>query len=183
MESSLLQLKARIISVVRVACGSEHGMLPDEIGDMNNGHVERSEVVGSIVVEVAPADLLDRISVLEVKSERLIGQTAIQNVLTELAALRTARDNSIRLSPELIRLSAEIRGVNETLWDLEETVRRHEHSNDFGVEFVEASRAIIRTNDRRAALKRTINRLLGARFQEEKSYPLAEPGVDAKDRS
>lgn len=57
------------------------------------------------------------------------------------------------------------------LWDLEEAVRRCEAANDWGEPFIESARSIIQSNDRRAALKRAINRLLGARFQEEKSYP------------
>jgi hypothetical protein len=77
--------------------------------------------------------------------------------------------------PEVERLTVELRQVNEILWELEETVRRDEAENELGEQFVQAARAIIHTNDRRAALKQAINRVLGASFQEEKSFPLPTP--------
>jgi len=133
--------------------------------------------VSTIIIEVAPADLIDRITVLEVKSERLINPAGLRNVTTELAVLRDARDKAVTADSELTRLAAELRKVNETLWDLEEEVRRCEARKDFGAPFIAAARSIISSNDRRAALKRAINQLLGARFQEEKSYPLPEQAI------
>ncbi len=129
----------------------------------------------SVTIDVAPADLLDRITVLEIKSERLTAELPLRNVRTELALLRAARDRWIPPAPELDQPTAELRQVNETLWDLEEAVRRCEAANDFGEQFIQSARSIIRTNDRRAALKRAINRTLGASFQEEKSFALPDP--------
>jgi len=134
----------------------------------------------ALAIEVAPADLLDRITVLEIKSERLANAEQLDNVRAELAALRAARTRWIAPTPELDRLTTELRKANETLWDLEEAVRRCEAANDFSAAFVQSARAIIHANDRRAALKRALNRLLGARFQEEKSYPLPDAALGAK---
>lgn len=134
-------------------------------------------VVRSVPIEVAPADLADRLTVLEIKSERLTAGDKLRNVRAELAALRAVRDRCLPPAPELDRLTAELRGVNETLWDLEEAVRRCEAAGDLGERFVHAARSIIHANDRRAALKQAINRLLGADFQEEKSYPLPDPSA------
>lgn len=70
--------------------------------------------------------------------------------------------------------------VNETLWDLEEAVRRCEAAKDFSAEFIKSARSIIHTNDRRAALKQAINRMLGASFQDEKSFPLPDPSAGSR---
>lgn len=132
-------------------------------------------VVRSVPIEAAPADLVDRLTVLEIKSERLTVDEQLSSVRAELAELRAARDQWLPAKPELDRLTAELRKVNEMLWDLEEAVRRSEAANDFGERFIHSARSIMHANDRRAALKRAINRLLGARFQEEKSYSLPDP--------
>lgn len=139
--------------------------------------------VKSVTIDSAPADLLDRITVLEIKSERLNADQQLRNVRTELASLRAARDRWIPAAPELDRLTADLRQVNETLWDLEEAVRRCEAANDFGAPFVQSARSIIHANDRRAALKQAINRLLGASFQEEKSFPLPDPVAGSRSPS
>jgi chromatin segregation and condensation protein Rec8/ScpA/Scc1 (kleisin family) len=130
--------------------------------------------VTSVQIDAAPADLLDRMAVLEIKSARLVNDEQLRHVRAELVALREARDRSIPRSSELERLSAALRKVNEELWELEESVRRHEAARTFGEAFIQSARGIIHSNDRRASLKRAINQLLGARFQEEKSFPLPE---------
>ena len=136
--------------------------------------------VASVQIDVAPADLLDRVAVLEIKSERLTDEEQLRNVRAELAVLRAALKRQISVTAELRRLSRELRQVNETLWDLEELVRACDAASDFGERFVDGARAIIHANNRRAALKRAINRLLGARFQEEKSHPLPDPWAARK---
>jgi hypothetical protein len=131
--------------------------------------------ITSVSIEVAPGELLDRITILEIKSERIKAESALRNVRTELATLRGARERHISTNPALDRLVADLRKVNETLWDLEEAVRQSEASGDFGAEFVKAARSIMHSNDRRAALKQAINRMLGASFLDEKSFPLPDP--------
>jgi hypothetical protein len=143
---------------------------------MKNEKVE----VASVQIDVAPADLLDRLTVLEIKSERLTNEEQLSNVRAELAGLRAALDRQISVTAELRRLSSELRQVNETLWDLEEVVRACDAASDFGERFVDGARSIIHANNRRAALKRAINRLLGARFQEEKSHPLPDAWTPAR---
>ena len=139
---------------------------------------EPSIAVASVSVDVAPGDLLDRITILEIKSARLKAESALHNVRTELATLHAARDRTIPFGSGLNRLTAELRQVNEALWDLEEAVRRREASGDFGEEFVQSARSIIHANDRRAAIKQAINRRLGASFLDEKSFPLSDPAAD-----
>jgi hypothetical protein len=137
-------------------------------------------VVTSVSIEVAPGDLLDRITILEIKAQRLTRESALRSVRLELASLQAARNGRIPSTPELDRMTFELRQVNEKLWDLEEAVRVSEATQDFGAKFIESARSIMHANDRRAALKQAINRMLGANFQDEKSFPL--PDLNLEDR-
>jgi tetratricopeptide (TPR) repeat protein len=124
-----------------------------------------------IVVGVVPGELIDRITILEIKSERLSDPQKRTAVLDELAALRQARDGAITPSAELKRLTAALRAVNEDLWDSEDRLRLCERADEFGPAFVEEARSVYLRNDRRAVLKQQINELLGVRQGEPKAYP------------
>jgi hypothetical protein len=124
----------------------------------------------TISVEVGPGELLDKITILEIKSERLTDEGKLANVRVELATLASARDQALPASPDLTRLAAELKAVNEKLWQIEDEIRDCERRQDFGPKFTELARSVYHQNDRRAALKRQINDLLGARIVEEKSY-------------
>ena len=126
--------------------------------------------VATIRVPVAPGELLDKIAILEIKAARIADPTKNANVRVELAALARVRDEAVEASGELARLSRALREVNEALWDIEDAIRDCEAAAEFGPRFVELARSVYRTNDRRAALKREINLLLGSELIEEKSY-------------
>ena len=123
-----------------------------------------------ILVEIAPGELLDKITILEIKAERITEADRLHNVRTELAALRAVRYRALPSSTELEELTAQLRQVNETLWDVEDAIRLCDHDGDFGEHFVELARSVYRHNDRRAALKRRINELLNSAIREEKQY-------------
>jgi hypothetical protein len=123
-----------------------------------------------ILVEVAPGELIDKITILQIKTERIDDADKVKNVRIELEVLETARDNVIPTSAELDRLTAELKTVNEALWEIEDDIRDCERDKDFGPKFIELARSVYRTNDRRAAAKREINELLGSKIVEEKSY-------------
>ena len=123
-----------------------------------------------ILVEIAPGELLDKITILEIKAERITDADKLHNVRTELAALRAVRDRAIPASTELEELTAGLRQVNETLWDVEVAIRLCDRNGDFGERFVVLARSVYRHNDRRATLKRRINELLGSAIREEKQY-------------
>ncbi len=127
-------------------------------------------MTGPIRVEIAPGELIDKITILEIKAERIADAAKRANVLIELATLTDARGAAIRPDGEIDRLAAELRVVNEALWKIEDDIRACDRDGDFGPRFVELARAVYRTNDRRAELKRAINRRLGSRLVEEKSY-------------
>jgi hypothetical protein len=134
----------------------------------------------AVTVEVSPGELLDKITILEIKARRMTDPAKLRNVAAELGGLAAAR-RVLPRSPALAELTAELRAVNETLWEVEDDIRRCEQAGDFGPRFVDLARSVYHTNDRRAALKRRINDLLGARLVEEKSYPgpgpTPEPGI------
>ncbi len=127
-------------------------------------------MTGPINIEIAPGELIDKITILEIKAERIADAAKRANVLVELATLTEARAAAITDDDEIDRLAAELRVVNEALWDIEDDIRDCDRDGDFGPHFVELARAVYRTNDRRAELKRAINLQLGSRLVEEKSY-------------
>ena len=124
----------------------------------------------SIKVEIAPGELIDKITILEIKTERITDAAKVRNVGVELETLTSVRDEAIDGSPELIELTAGLKEINTQLWVIEDDIRDCERSQDFGPKFIELARSVYRCNDRRAALKREINELLGSRLIEEKSY-------------
>ena len=125
----------------------------------------------SVWVEVSPGALVDRITILEIKSERLRDRRKLDNVRRELAALVASRERALPAPPELDALTAELREVNADLWAVEDDLRACEARGEFGPGFVALARSVYRLNDRRAALKRRIDALLGARFRDEKQHP------------
>lgn len=118
---------------------------------------------------ISPGELLDKISILEIKVERMADAAKLQNVRHELAVLNCVR-RSISETAELTALKAELKSVNEALWDIEDAIRHCERQGDFGGTFVELARSVYLQNDRRAALKRKLNELLGSGLIEEKAY-------------
>ena len=126
--------------------------------------------VASVRIEVSPGELVDKITILEIKLARLSDAGALANVRREHEMLAAERDKALSVSADLDRLTAELRSANEALWVIEDDIRERERAKDFGARFVELARAVYRNNDRRAALKREINELLGSAIIEEKSY-------------
>lgn len=129
----------------------------------------RDTLPPDILVPISVGELMDKITILELKSERIRNPTQLKNVVHELQALRAVRlgdmDRAI-----LDKLSAELKRVNATLWDVEDAIRDCEARSDFGDRFIELARSVYRLNDERARLKKAINIASGSRLLEEKSY-------------
>lgn len=123
-----------------------------------------------LTIEVAAGELIDKITILEIKCERIGDRGKRQNVRTEYEGLTRVRDKAFKPSRDIARHTAALKVVNEELWDLEDRIRACEKAKEFGPDFVEFARAIYVTNDRRAKIKRAINDDLGSRIVEEKSY-------------
>ena len=126
--------------------------------------------VAPLLVPVSPGELIDKITILEIKRERLRDPQRQVFVLRELDLLSAARDRQIKQLAELDRLTRDLRATNERLWDVEDQIRACDSANDFGPRFVELARAVYHENDHRANLKREINMLLGSELVEQKQY-------------
>jgi len=123
-----------------------------------------------IPVPISPGELLDKISILEIKVERIDDPQKRANVERELDLLTGLWHAESAETGEITRLRGELKSLNEKLWRIEDEIRDCERNGDFGDRFVGLARGIYRTNDERAALKRRINEALGSTILEEKSY-------------
>ena len=121
-------------------------------------------------VEISPGELIDKITILEIKREHMTDAAKLENIEREWTMLTAARDGAVKPSTELDRLAAELKRVNERLWEIEDDIRDCERRKDFGNKFVELARGVYLNNDRRSEIKRAINQFLGSRLTEEKSY-------------
>ena len=127
--------------------------------------------MGHILAPVSAGELIDKISILRIKSERMSDPDKLANVRKELTLLeKTLSSLDIDDPQKLETLMADLKDVNEEIWDAEDIVRAHERSDDFGPDYIATSRRTYRNNDRRASLKRQINVLLKSTLVEEKSH-------------
>ncbi|MDV6317767.1 DUF6165 family protein [Chromohalobacter sp. HP20-39] len=124
----------------------------------------------AIKVPLSFGEVMDKITILEIKSERMHDEEKIRNVRFELEALNRVWEHEIKASSDVEDLRAQLKVVNEELWVIEDDIRAQEAMQDFGARFISLARSVYFTNDRRAAIKKEINRILGSRFIEEKSY-------------
>lgn len=123
-----------------------------------------------ILVPTSAGELIDKLTILEIKSERMTDPAKLANVRTEMDLLLKTLRTEVPDSPRLQALQAELKRVNLALWDIEDDIRDCERQKDFGPRFIELARAVYVTNDQRAAFKKDINLLLGSQIVEEKSY-------------
>jgi Family of unknown function (DUF6165) len=125
----------------------------------------------SPLVPVSWGELIDKVTILEIKRERLRAPAAVANAERELMALESALARAEPLPMELVGLKAALAAVNRRLWTIEDAIREKEAAGDFGEAFVALARSVYRENDERGRLKQAVNRLLGSGLVEEKQYP------------
>ncbi len=118
-------------------------------------------------IPVSMGELLDKISILEIKAERLRAPEAVANAERELALLRHAAGT---LPPEAAPLRSALLAVNTRLWRIEDEIRGKEAAGDFGPGFVALARSVYRENDERSRIKQALNRLLRSALVEQKQY-------------
>src|SRR5258705_448976 len=121
-------------------------------------------------VPVSWGELLDKVTILEIKAQKLTSETALANVRHELELLTLFAQKAMGLDTEIPRLKAALKEINETLWQIEDDIREKEAAKSFDAEFVRLARAVYRTNDARGRLKGEINALLKSAITEEKQY-------------
>jgi hypothetical protein len=135
------------------------------------GHKPRS-----VVIEISLGELIDKITILEIKQKKITNPEKLTNINLELSSLMETYHRCIRPSIYLAdqedfeSLKKELSLRNLALWDLEDEIRIKDREQDFGAEFVRIVRAIYRTNDERAYFKQAINKILRSYIVEEKSY-------------
>jgi hypothetical protein len=120
-------------------------------------------------VPVSWGELLDKITILEIKRARIADPAAVANVAREHELLAQIGDDALRQG-ELAPLLTQLKAVNEDLWEIEDAIRGEEAARRFGARFVRLARSVYQKNDERAALKRAINQRMGSALVEEKSY-------------
>jgi Family of unknown function (DUF6165) len=132
-------------------------------------------------IEVSWGELVDKITILEIKQRRLTSPAAVANVRRELAELNETL-YALRPPDSFVALKQRLAAVNESLWEIEDSIRAKEAAGAFDAKFVELARAVYVNNHKRTALKREINLLLKSDFVEEKQYTPYGPGPETDTR-
>ena len=122
------------------------------------------------VVPVSWGELLDKITILEIKAARLTSGQAVRNVRNELAQLLIIAASIESVHDQISGLKVALKQVNEALWDIEDRIRGHEEKQLFDRDFIELARSVYKNNDERGRIKREINMLLKSEMIEEKQY-------------
>ncbi|WP_454831553.1 DUF6165 family protein [Pseudoxanthomonas wuyuanensis] len=126
--------------------------------------------MSEILVPVSFGELLDKIAILQIKSERIGDAAKLVNVRNELSALEKTWMAHPAASGNIAELRAQLKAVNERLWAIEDDIRIKEKAQAFDEEFIRLARSVYFENDERARIKKDINRALGSSYVEEKSY-------------
>ncbi len=126
--------------------------------------------MNQILIPISPGELLDKITILEIKSTRIADANKKANVNNELAMLNKVWNDAVDEDENISSLRLEMKQINETLWDIEDDIRDEEKNKQFSERFIELARSVYVTNDVRADVKKRINLHLKSDIVEEKSY-------------
>ncbi len=126
--------------------------------------------MNDILTPISPGELLDKLTILQIKSENITDCGKLENVNIERAALQNVVDAHIPKTEKLQALAASLLDINKKLWAIEDDIRDCERAGDFGDTFIQLARAVYVTNDKRADFKKQINVEMGSKLVEEKSY-------------
>jgi len=121
-------------------------------------------------IPISWGELLDKITILQIKFENLTSQDALNNVALELKQLQSIFSQSCPKAIKLKQLELELKKINQKLWDIEDKIRDKEKHKSFDDEFIQLARSVYITNDERSRIKRRINKTFGSDLIEEKSY-------------
>jgi hypothetical protein len=126
--------------------------------------------MSEIQAPVSFGELLDKIAILQIKSERMNDEAKLANVRNELSALESTWMAHPAAGHNIVELRAQLKAVNERLWVIEDDIRIKEKAQAFDAEFIKLARSVYFENDERAKIKKDINLALGSSYVEEKSY-------------
>ena len=123
-----------------------------------------------ILSEISAGELLDKISILEIKLEKIENKASLNEVNKEYKILKESEKLNIEITEKVKKLFKDIKRVNENLWDIEDKLRICEKNKDFGKNFIELARGVYLNNDKRSRIKSEINKVLGSNIREIKQY-------------
>jgi adenine C2-methylase RlmN of 23S rRNA A2503 and tRNA A37 len=123
-----------------------------------------------VLSEISPGELLDKISILEIKLEKIKDKNSQEKIKIEYKILKKIQNSSIEMSDKIKDLYRSVSDVNIKLWDIEDKLRIYEQNKDFGKNFIELARGVYFNNDKRAKLKNEINEILKSDIREIKQY-------------
>ena len=126
--------------------------------------------MNDILVPVSPGEVLDKITLLQIKAERIHDASKVANVKIELDMLEAVWREAVEQDETIRSLTNELKTINEALWEIEDDIRDEERNKRFGDRFIELARSVYVTNDKRADAKRRVNLHLNSTIIEEKSY-------------
>ena len=123
-----------------------------------------------ILSEISAGELLDKISILEIKLEKIKGKASLEEINKEYKILKEVQNSSLEVTDKLKTLFKEIKEINLNLWHIEDKLRICEKNKDFGQTFIELARGVYLNNDKRSKIKSEINKILGSNIREIKQY-------------
>ena len=123
-----------------------------------------------ILAEISAGELIDKITILEIKKTKITEVEKLVDIEKELSSLNATLKNSISDTLKIKELIDKLKSINLKLWDIENEKRLAEKNNDFGEKFIELSRSVYKNNDERAKIKLEINNILGSNIKEVKSH-------------
>ena len=126
--------------------------------------------LSKILAEISAGELIDKITILEIKKAKITNKDKLVEIEKELLSLNDTMKKFIPNNSEILKFKNSLKDINLKLWDIEEGKRSAEKNNDFGEKFVELARKVYKFNDERAKIKLAINNSLGSNIKEVKSY-------------
>ena len=126
--------------------------------------------MSKILTEISAGELLDKLSILEIKLNKIKNPALLQEIKKEYNAINEAKNKNINSSNEINVLYADLKKINEQLWEIEDKIRLCEKNSDFKDKFIQLARDVYLKNDKRSKIKLEINKILGSNIQEVKQY-------------
>tara|TARA_B100000029_G_scaffold227012_1_gene224833 strand:- start:778 stop:1236 length:459 start_codon:yes stop_codon:yes gene_type:complete len=137
---------------------------------VNQFSIKMANKSKKILSEISPGELLDKISILEIKLEKIKDKTSLEEIDKEYKILKNVQKLNVEISNEIEKLFTEIKKVNRNLWDIEDKLRICEKNKNFREDFIELARGVYLNNDKRSKIKSEINKILGSNIREIKQY-------------
>ena len=123
-----------------------------------------------ILAEISAGELIDKITILEIKKNKISDENKLKEIDKELSSLNHTMNKSILEKSKILTFKDQLKEINQKLWEIEDSKRMAEKNNDFGKEFIELARNVYKLNDERARIKLKINEILGSNIKEVKSH-------------